>query len=336
MKKTLFAAALALLAAQAGAAALFADAIATPPQGQSLALVEKASRAAQALALTRHADGSGPVVAHLPAGSPLVVLLADAQGRHLVKTPFGLTGWAQIDEGKDGNAPALVDLKGLKKAAFGDNSGSFTAYYNPAAIEFINQKLENEGEPTIFAALRGRFAGDSDVYLMECDGGPSADPSCTFRLASTSMDDAPQDNTLNGETFYLPGNGLIYSDTSANLFYRTRAKWTLKAGRVAEVEQPFFYIGVNSRAQNAFSLQGLDGQRHAVKKGEKVRVVLDDPHCDLAALKAQKKDDDSDPACPMKLLARGASGASGWVTIEPFGGDDAGKPRIKDIYFHGD
>ena len=53
------------------------------------------------------------------------------------------------------------------------------------------------------------------------------------------------DNTLNGETYYIPGNGYIYTDTRANLFYQTRSKYVLQDGKLSKIKQPYQYIGAS-------------------------------------------------------------------------------------------
>ena len=164
----------------------------------------------------------------------------------------------------------------------------------------------------------------------------SGDPSCTIfpvpadgkAPTETTYD---KNRTLNGETYYLPGDGTVYTDTHANLFYQTRSKYTLKGDKLDEVIQPYQYIGVDSKAESAFTLDGLDGKKHKVKKGEKVRVILDDPR----AIPCNPETDSCDK---LKLLVQNAAGDTGWVTVvDAYGGDDAKPgPKIEYIRYYGD
>ena len=324
MHKTLIA--LTLLAAQAGAASLFSDDIAAGKQ--PLTYLGKDSKAATALVLTRKPDG-GDTVARIAADSPVTILLVDDKGHALVKNAFGLTGWAQADT----SGAAADKLDGLQKVVIGEDQ--FIFYHDPKNSTFLNETVSGNGEvPDVYRALRGKLAGDDKDYFFYCDEGMSADPSCTIfpvPADGKAPDETPSDEnrTLNGETYYLPGDGNVYTDTKANLYYQTRSKYTLKDGKLHEVEQPYYYIGEDSKANNDFTLDGLDGKKHAVKKDEKVRVILDEPD----ALPCKE-----DEVCKLKLLVQNAAGDAGWAEVAVFNYDIDNKPgpSIEYIRFYGD
>ncbi|EHM52485.1 hypothetical protein [Cardiobacterium valvarum] len=323
MRKTLMA--LTLIAPQAGAAPLFSDDIAVGKQ--LLTYLGKDSKAATALVLTRKPDG-GDAVARIKADSPVTILLVDDKGRVLVKNAFGLTGWVQADT----SGAAADKLDGLQKAAIGE--GEFIFYHDPKNSTFLNESLPGKDEePETYRALRGKLAGDDKDYFVYCDQGMSGDPNCTIfpvpadgkAPTETAYD---ENRTLNGETYYLPGDGTVYTDTRANLYYQTRSKYTLKGDKLDEVIQPYHYIGVDSKAENTFTLDGLDGKKHKVKKGEKVRVILDDPH----AIPCKE-----DEICKLKLLVQNAAGDTGWVIPDTYSGEeDKPGPKIEYIRFYGD
>ena len=81
---------------------------------------------------------------------------------------------------------------------------------------------------------------------------------------------------------------------------------------------------MDSKAESAFTLDGLDGKKHKVKKGEKVRVIPCNP--------------ETDSCDKLKLLVQNAAGDAGWVTVvDAYGGDDAKPgPKIEYIRFYGD
>ena len=96
---------LALAIACAHADALFTDPVASK---NGLAWLNTETRAATTLTLTRNPDG-GETIAVIPSGGTVGVLFVDDGGHFLVKTPFGITGWAQARAGEDSGEtfPAL-------------------------------------------------------------------------------------------------------------------------------------------------------------------------------------------------------------------------------------
>lgn len=96
---------LALAAISAHAEALFTDPVANK---SGFAWLNTETRAATTLTLTRNPDG-GDTIAVIPAGGTVGVLFVDDGGHFLVKTPFGITGWAQARAGEDSGEtfPAL-------------------------------------------------------------------------------------------------------------------------------------------------------------------------------------------------------------------------------------
>ena len=324
MQKTLIA--LTLLAAQAGAAPLFSDDIAAGKQ--PLTYLGKDSKAATALVLTRKPDG-GDAVARIAADSPVTILLVDDKGHALVKNTFGLTGWAQADT----SGAAADKLDGLQKDVIGEDQ--FIFYHDPKNSTFLNESLpEKDNVPDVYRALRGKLAGDDKDYFVYCDDGVSGDPSCTIfpvPADGKAPDETPYDETrtLGGETYYLPGDGTVYTNPKADLYYQKHSKYTLKDGKLHEVEQPYHYIGEDSKAENDFTLDGLDGKKYAVKKDEKVRVILDEPD----ALPCKEGE-----VCKLKLLVQNAAGDAGWVevAVSNYDIDNKPGPSIEYIRFHGD
>ena len=76
--------------------------------GVPLAYVGKDTRSATPLILTLGASG-GDIIGSLAKDRPLQVLLVDSDGNHLIKTAFGITGWAQ--QGEDGDSETFPALK---------------------------------------------------------------------------------------------------------------------------------------------------------------------------------------------------------------------------------
>jgi len=83
---------LALAIACAHGEALFTDPIATNSANAPLIWLNRETTAATTLTLTREPDG-GDTIAVIPRGGSITVLMRDADGHTLAKTPFGITGW---------------------------------------------------------------------------------------------------------------------------------------------------------------------------------------------------------------------------------------------------
>ena len=87
---------LALAITRAHGEALFTDPIATNSANAPLIWLNRETTAATTLTLTREPDG-GDTIAVIPRGGSITALMRDADGHTLAKTPFGITGWAQVN-----------------------------------------------------------------------------------------------------------------------------------------------------------------------------------------------------------------------------------------------
>ena len=133
IKKTMNRNTLALLLAVAtgsahAAADAFTDSIPAKAEGIPLAYIGKDTRAATALTLTAKPDG-GDAIGYLPQDSSVHVLLADDHGNHLVRTDYGITGWAQKGEKLEAGSEAFPALETLTETFNGDTLA--TIHYNP-------------------------------------------------------------------------------------------------------------------------------------------------------------------------------------------------------------
>ena len=287
--------------------------------GQALAYLGKEAKAAAPLALTTQA-GSGDHVAYADKGEPLSVLLVDKDGHYLVQTAFGLVGWAQAAAA---DAPATQDQFGTLHSVEGQENGEpsgIVVHYNPDYFQVINDNIPVDGGPTVYRLLRGKIGADSAQYVVECDWGMSGDPSCSFN--ANGQDGA----MLGGDTFYVPGNGYIYSASAANAYYPMRTKWALRGNDAQEIKQPYYAVGIHSEALADLAVQGLDGKAFTIATGGKVDVILHAPEQASCA---------KEEYCPeLPLLVRNAEGESGWTVLDLSNGGT--RTAIKDIIFLGD
>ena len=106
----------------------FTDSVPAKADGVPLSYVGKDSTAATALTLTAKPDG-GDAIGYLPKDSRVHVLLADDHGNHLVRTDYGITGWAQKGEKLEAGSEAFPALETLTETFNGDTLA--TIHYNP-------------------------------------------------------------------------------------------------------------------------------------------------------------------------------------------------------------
>jgi len=97
--------------------------------------------------------------------------------------------------------------------------------------------------------LETALKADGARYHIDCSAGASGDYHCLFLNAAQGKIRRTNVAGLPGQTFYIPGNGAIYSDTddSNSRYYRVRQKWTLHNGEIQENEQPYHYLGLASQ-----------------------------------------------------------------------------------------
>ena len=323
---------LTLLAAHASAENLFQDKVPGKSEG-AYAYIGQESTAALPLKLTFAPDG-GHTVANLSQGSALTVLLVDKQGHYLLKTPFGLTGWAQAHpEGSRTPVDPFANLVSLKNTSPRD-AGLFYLFhirYNPAhskALDSLERQPGEQGE-MIYHALITELAPNSGEYQVLCDEGMSADPGCGFVPVGQAYD-SQKHTWLGGENFIIPGNGFVYSETDSNEYHTVRSKWAFKDGQLSQVEQPFFYIGETYDAENAFALEKLDGQGEIpVAAGEALTLILN-----ALPLRSCAQ---AESCAEFVLLAQKADGQAGWLRIKDIYDNAAqDQPRLAEFRFHGD
>lgn len=333
---------LALAAASAHAEALFTDPVANK---NGFAWLNSETRAATTLTLTRNPDG-GDTIAVIPAGDSITALLRNADGHILAKTPFGITGWAQAQAGEDSGEtfPAL--------ALRHDDALNLDLYYHPELGKPQNNHYYySDAEPDTPApglpqesALDDRppayeiydrlldtaFVRGGARYHMDCTVSLSGQHYCIFLPVREGKIRRTGVAALPGQTFYLPGNGHIYSDVddSGVRYYRLRQKWALENGEMREIEQPYHYLNLASHYRGILKtddgtrdtktplhlLDQVDGKKTVAKiaAGEAVRVLLADPH-QPCAKEAQLAD--GSLCTDLWLLIQSKDGKTGWVKI---------------------
>jgi hypothetical protein len=128
------------------------------------------------------------------------------------------------------------------------------------------------------AVLRTALRPDSTAqFRVEYDPGRGAEPA--FVIYSLSRGDASEAGRIPGMRLYIPGNGALYSSGHASSMFDQRRKFTVYGGKLAEVRQPFYFVGLESRALMDLDLLSAKGSRSAVvrvPRGDPVTVLLND------------------------------------------------------------
>lgn len=90
--------------------------------------------------------------------------------------------------------------------------------------------------------------------FVEYSDGPSCDPE--FRLYRTHDGErAGEPVSVGGLRLTVPGDGYVYVDGHTNNFYSQRRKLRISRAEIAEIPQPFYYVGLETTAAVAFALR---------------------------------------------------------------------------------
>lgn len=301
--------------------------------GVPLAYVGKDTRSATPLILTLGASG-GDIIGSLAKDRPLQVLLVDSDGNHLIKTAFGITGWAQ--QGEDGDSETFPALKTVQDV-----------HYNPelgTPLDEHYHRLE-AGEPLRPGKIDGDEYPDSTHYhrLLQTaltPGGSSwyiehghDEHYRFFRLNSPDARLADDDERAIGEadSLTLPGNGAIYSEgKDENHYFRTWEKWLLR-GKPQRVPQPAYYLGKDSTYHGMLQRQQQAHSDLSEVEKKAVPLPLTDriggtktvaeiaPESSVRLILAQEipcKAAQPRDCSDTWLLIQTADGKTGWVNID--------------------
>ncbi|HEY1123082.1 MAG TPA: hypothetical protein VGE67_15825 [Haloferula sp.] len=149
--------------------------------------------------------------------------------------------------------------------------------YDPALTKVLDEDMVMEdGAPEAHRLVSTRINRENETrYIIDFDSGPSADPSFVVIDEKTSV----ILGHIAGESLTIPGNGFLYVIGRANRLHQEQAKYTIRDGKLVEIEQPFSYVGLKSKAKVPLKLLAKkDGGEVIanVPEGESLEVVLRD------------------------------------------------------------
>jgi hypothetical protein len=155
-----------------------------------------------------------------------------------------------------------------------------TIHYDPTLTSpLIAKRLTTTEEPLVLRAFKVKLdRTKSEWYFVDYDEGPSADPE--FILTREGAKEPA--GRISGLDLYLPGNGSIYASGHADTMFDQRQKFVLKAGKIAEIKQPFLYVGIEGKAKKEVTLYTTRGGKErqeivaVVPKGGAMTVLLAD------------------------------------------------------------
>lgn len=173
--------------------------------------------------------------------------------------------------------PAAEPFPGLRSLEF---KGYFTAtiFYDPKISQVVNTPLNAEeseqGAPLVTRAIRTKIdRTKSEEVWIDYDEGPSADP----EIIVTRVGSEEPAGYVPGLKFYIPGTGAIYASGHTNTMFDTRRKYVLERDKLVEVKQPFYWVGLESKALKDIALLSRKGGQEVVArlpKGSALTVML--------------------------------------------------------------
>ncbi len=176
-------------------------------------------------------------------------------------------------------------------------------------------KIHNVGGPASF--LLGTYTNGEENIRVVFTEGLSDDPEFLFYSSRGEFIAG-----VSGSKLYLSSNGFFYVVGTANDFFEKKRKYHLSNGKIKEVKQPFYYIGLNTVTQKAVTLY----QSKDLK--EKVASLPADYNVELLLVEP-----DYDDHSEVFVLVRTELGLVGWVKVTPYNVDEM---EFKGFYYHGD
>jgi hypothetical protein len=92
---------------------------------------------------------------------------------------------------------------------------------------------------------------DKEEYYVLFTAGPSADPRFMF-YSEDNLDEPAFE--IWGLHLIVPGSGNLYVSGHANNMFNTRKKFRIVNGRLQEVKQPYYYVGLQTKTLKPITL----------------------------------------------------------------------------------
>lgn len=185
-------------------------------------------------------------------------------------------------------------------------------WFDPKISLIINKSRDVGDGYSQLRVIRSRInRNKNENFFIEFDEGPSLDP--TFIIYPEKGEKLI--GRFWGTTLIIPGDGFLYVSGHTNNYFDQRKKFALKDGELVEIKQPFYYVGIQSRALRNLT---ITSKKHGgeivanIPKGERVTVIL--------------SEDDY-------FLLKTHFGLLGWIRVENIGQESE---VLEGIFFLGD
>jgi hypothetical protein len=149
--------------------------------------------------------------------------------------------------------------------------------YDAGLAEVINKPLKpEEGAPEGQRLVATKINREEQTrYFIDFDSGPSADPAFVITEEKTGK----LIGSIGGESIVIPGNGFLYISGRANRLHQEQGKFAIRDGKLVEIEQPFSYVGLKSKAKVPLKLLAKKDGGEVIANipaGDALEVVLRD------------------------------------------------------------
>lgn len=211
----------------------------------------------------------------------------------------------------------------LEKLAIDKQSEIFIKY-NSASTTVINKKLgELDKNDPLFDDEYGEYdikliktkINSTDYFNVVFSWGASGDPNFTFYNSQTNQSVF----TVYALNLYITGNGNIYTAGHTNNDFNTRKKYIYQNNTFKEVEQPYYYVGLQTKTLKPVTLYKTEDLKNSIANlpaNYNIEVLLNKKETSLYLIKTD-------------------FGLIGWVkVISSMQG--SGNGNIAGIYYAGD
>ena len=147
----------------------------------------------------------------------------------------------------------IISLQGFSQDVFPDLKKievdkSIFVYFKPSECLVLNKIIPNESKIREVNVLVTRLMpAMQDSFLVTYNEGPSADPCfVVYRLDKDTI--KLLHYAIDGKSLFIPGNGFLYVSGHTDNMYDSRRKFKVMRDTLIEVIQPFYYVGINSKA----------------------------------------------------------------------------------------
>jgi hypothetical protein len=200
-----------------------------------------------------------------------------------------------------------------------DIDGYVTLHYQKEGSELLNKKLGSFGEDFQQIVKTSIDVNSQSKYIISFSAGPSGDP--TFLIERMDGNTLTEIGYIYCLDLYIPGNGFLYSSGHTNNMFNTRTKWKIERGGLKEVPQPFYYVGLETRTLQPYTLYADEQLR------EQIAVLPADYDITVLLNKGEL------------YLIKTAFGLTGWVKPKSVSQTDQpeyGGSGIEGLYYAGD